>query len=113
MIISYEVRPLLGIKTAWVTEITHIKDKKFFVDEQRIGPYRMWHHEHHIEKVANGVKMTDIVTYQPPFGLLGALTNKLVIRKKLQQIFDYRRQALTQQFTSQHRAARTKPGLPS
>lgn len=90
MIIGYKVRPLLGIKTTWLTEITHIREKKFFIDEQRIGPYSMWHHQHFIDPIENGVLMTDIVTYEPPFGFIGAIANKFVIKSKIKQIFDYR-----------------------
>ncbi|MEI7504162.1 MAG: SRPBCC family protein, partial [Paludibacter sp.] len=81
---------LLGIKTTWLTEITHIREKKFFIDEQRIGPYSMWHHQHFIDPIENGVLMTDIVTYEPPFGFIGAIANKFVIKSKIKQIFDYR-----------------------
>ncbi len=98
MIISYKVSPLLGIKTTWVTEITHVKENKYFVDEQRVGPYKIWHHQHMIEATATGTLMTDIVSYQPPFGVLGAIANKLFIRKKLQEIFDYRTKALERIF---------------
>lgn len=98
MIISYIVTPLLGIKTNWVTEITHIKDKEFFVDEQRVGPYKMWHHEHHIEQTDDGVLMRDIISYEPPFGFLGRIANSLFIKKKLNEIFDYRTQAVIREF---------------
>ena len=98
MIIGYRVRPMLNINTTWVTEITHIEPKKYFVDEQRIGPYRMWHHEHKLEQIEGGVLMTDIVSYQPPFGWLGSLANMLFIRKKLQSIFDYRTKAVDEIF---------------
>jgi ligand-binding SRPBCC domain-containing protein len=98
MIISYKVSPLLGIKTDWVTEITHIKEKKFFVDEQIIGPYSLWHHQHMVEETDNGVIMKDIITYQPPFGILGRIANKLFINKKLNEIFDYRKVALEKKF---------------
>ena len=98
MIISYTVRPLLGIKTTWVTEITQVKEGAYFVDEQRVGPYRIWHHEHMIEEINGGTLMKDIVSYQPPFGFLGALANRLFIRKKLNEIFDYRRIALEKRF---------------
>lgn len=98
MIISYNVRPLAGISLNWVTEITHVKDKKYFVDEQRIGPYKMWHHQHKIEAIEGGVLMTDIVTYQPPMGILGALANALFINQKLKSIFDYRTIALEKRF---------------
>ena len=98
MIISYKVSPLLGIKTTWVTEITHIKDKSYFVDEQRVGPYALWHHQHIIEPLKKGVLMKDIVSYQPPFGFLGAIANNLIIKNKLKEIFDYRTSAVEQKF---------------
>ena len=91
MIIAYQVSPLFGIKTTWVTEITHVNDLKYFVDEQRFGPYTMWHHQHLIEPVKVGVLMTDIIDYQPPFGFLGAIANKLIIRKKIEEIFAFRK----------------------
>jgi ligand-binding SRPBCC domain-containing protein len=99
MIISYKVRPMPGLKMTWVTEITHVKEKAYFVDEQRIGPYALWHHEHFIEPVEGGVLMTDIVTYKPPFGILGTLANFLFIRKKLKTIFDFRTQAIETVFS--------------
>lgn len=98
MIISYKVSPVLGIKTLWVTEITHIKDKEFFVDEQRVGPYAIWHHQHHISPIANGVLMRDIVSYKPPFGFLGSIANSLIIKGKLNEIFDYRTLAVDKKF---------------
>jgi len=98
MIIIYKVSPLFGIKLNWVTEITHVKDFEYFVDEQRIGPYSMWHHQHKIEQIEGGVLMTDIVTYQPPFGILGAIANSVLIKNQLQQIFDYRTVALEKRF---------------
>lgn len=98
MIISYKVSPLLGIKTNWVTEITHVRNKEYFVDEQRVGPYSLWHHQHKIESTPNGVLMTDIVTYAPPFGFLGMFANALFIKSKLKEIFEYRRKALDKYF---------------
>lgn len=98
MIISYKVSPMLGIKMTWVTEITHIKDKEYFVDEQRIGPYKVWHHEHHLKENKDGVMMTDIVTYQPPMGFLGNIANSLFIKKQLKEIFDYRKKAVDEYF---------------
>jgi len=103
MIISYKVSPLLGINTDWVTEITHVRDLEYFVDEQRIGPYNLWHHQHLIKKIHEGVLMNDIVTYSPPFGFLGAIANSLVIRKKLEEIFAYRYQAVDQYFHQQQK----------
>jgi ligand-binding SRPBCC domain-containing protein len=98
MIISYKVSPLLGLKTNWVTEITHVRDKEYFVDEQRIGPYSIWHHQHLIKPIKGGVLMTDIVTYQPPFGFIGAIANTLIIKKKLKEIFDYRFKAIVKKY---------------
>ncbi len=99
MIISYKVSPMLGIKTDWVTEITHVKEQSYFVDEQRVGPYCLWHHQHIIEANEVGVLMKDIVTYQPPFGFLGAMANTFFIEKKLKEIFDYRRVVLEKKYT--------------
>lgn len=91
MIIAYKVKPLMNIPMTWVTEITHVRDFEFFVDEQRIGPYKLWHHQHHLKEVDGGVLMTDIVNYKPPLGLLGDLSNSIIIRKKLDEIFLYRK----------------------
>ena len=98
MIITYKVSPLFGIKLNWMTEITHVKEYEYFVDEQRIGPYSMWHHQHKIEPIEGGVLMTDIVTYKPPMGPLGAIANSLLIKNQLQQIFDFRTIALEKRF---------------
>jgi ligand-binding SRPBCC domain-containing protein len=94
MIIIYKVSPVFGIKMTWVTEITHIREKEYFVDEQRIGPYAIWHHEHKLESIEGGVLMTDIVSYKPPFGFLGSIANSILIKKQLQNIFDYRNKAI-------------------
>ena len=98
MIIHYKVSPVFGIKTTWVTEITQVSDLKYFVDEQRVGPYRMWHHQHFIEQIDGGVLMTDIVDYQPPLGFLGALANWLIIQRKLREIFDFRTMKVEEHF---------------
>ena len=98
MIISYTVKPLLGIKMLWVTEITHVEEMKYFVDEQRIGPYSMWHHQHFIEPARQGILMTDIVSYSPPLGFLGALANTMFISKQLDTIFNYRKNKLEKLF---------------
>jgi len=98
MIISYTVSPILGLKTTWVTEITHIVEKKYFIDEQRVGPYSLWHHQHIIEPIDNGVLMTDIVSYKPPLGFIGAIANFLLIKNKLQDIFEYRTKAIEKRF---------------
>jgi len=98
MIISYKVRPLLGIPITWVTEITHVVEKKYFVDEQRVGPYALWHHQHFIEPHENGVMMRDIVSYKPPMGFLGSLANAMIIRRQLEGIFSYREAAMRIRF---------------
>lgn len=98
MIITYIVKPVLGIPMKWMTEISQVKDKEYFVDEQRMGPYTLWHHQHKLQKIEGGVLMTDIVTYIPPFGFFGAIANSLFIKKQLQQIFDYRTKAVDEKF---------------
>jgi ligand-binding SRPBCC domain-containing protein len=90
LMIEYTVTPLLNIPMNWITEIKYVHDKKFFVDEQRQGPYAMWHHEHHFEEVDEGVMMTDIVSYRIPLGFLGKLAHPLIVKGKLEEIFDYR-----------------------
>ena len=98
MIITYKVCPLFGIKLNWMTEITHVKDYEYFVDEQRAGPFKLWHHQHKLKQIEGGVLMTDIVTYEPPLGLLGSIANSFLIRKQVEQIFDYRTIALEKRF---------------
>jgi ligand-binding SRPBCC domain-containing protein len=98
MIISYTVKPLLGISLPWVTEITHVKEKEYFVDEQRVGPYNFWHHQHFIKPIEKGVVMNDIVSYKPPLGFIGNIFNRLIINKKLDEIFSYRKQSILEFF---------------
>ena len=93
-IIQYIVTPVLGIKTKWVTEITHVRDKEYFVDEQRFGPYALWHHKHFIKEIEGGVEMEDIIDYKIPFGLLGRLVHPILVKPKLEEIFSYRRKKL-------------------
>jgi ligand-binding SRPBCC domain-containing protein len=97
-IIQYNVRPILGIRMSWVTEITHVEEGKYFVDEQRFGPYKFWHHTHILTQTSEGVLMEDIVRYAPPFGFLGTIANTLFIKKQLTAIFDYRRSKLEKLF---------------
>ena len=94
MIITYRVSPLPGIRLTWVSEITHIQEKLYFVDEQRSGPFALWHHEHILKPIAEGVMMTDIVSYKLPLGPLGEIAHKLIIRRQLESIFNYRSQAM-------------------
>jgi ligand-binding SRPBCC domain-containing protein len=98
MLISYEVSPLLGIKMDWMTEITYVKDGEYFIDDQRFGPFALWHHEHHFKSIEGGVLMTDKLTYAVPFGFLGRIANSLVVAKQTQDIFNYREKAVEEMF---------------
>jgi len=95
-IIEYIVTPILGIKTRWVTEITHIEDKKYFVDEQRFGPYAFWHHKHFIKEIDGGVEMEDLLHYKLPFGILGQFVHPFLVQPKLDEIFEYRNMKLVE-----------------
>jgi len=97
-IIQYIVTPVLGIKTKWVTEITHSIDKQYFVDEQRFGPYALWHHKHFIKEIDGGVEMEDIIDYKVPFGILGQLVHPILVKPKLEEIFSYRTKKLEELF---------------
>lgn len=96
LMIEYTVKPLLGIPMNWITEIKTVKELEFFVDEQRKGPYKIWHHEHHFKEVDGGVEMTDIVSYELPLGILGRIMHPFVVQKKLEEIFDFRFKAVEQ-----------------
>ena len=98
LIITYRIKPMLNIPVEWCTEITHIRENEFFVDEQRKGPYSMWHHEHHFKAVTNGVLMTDIVHYDIGKWIIGDLAGKLFVHKKVKEIFDYRYRLLETYF---------------
>ena len=97
-IIEYTLKPLLGIRIYWMTEITHVVPGKFFVDEQRKGPYAMWHHQHHFKPIEGGTEMTDIVHYKNPLGFIGTLANQLFVRKQVEAIFDYRFKTIEELF---------------
>ena len=97
-IIQYIVTPVLGIKTKWVTEITHVQNKKYFVDEQRFGPYTLWHHKHFIKEIPGGVEMEDIIDYKVPMGILGELVHPFFVKPKLDEIFNYRHKKLIELF---------------
>ncbi|MBT5932763.1 MAG: SRPBCC family protein [Flavobacteriales bacterium] len=96
LMIEYTVKPLLGIPMNWITEIKTVKELEFFVDEQRKGPYKIWHHEHHFKEMDGGVEMTDIVSYELPLGILGRIMHPFVVQKKLEEIFDFRFKAVEQ-----------------
>lgn len=97
-IIQYIVTPIAGIKTKWVTEITHVKDKEYFVDEQRFGPYALWHHKHFLKEIPGGVEMEDIVDYKLPFSFLGQIFHPILVAPKLEEIFNYREKKLVALF---------------
>ena len=96
--IHYSVMPFPGIRTKWVSEITHVQEGNYFVDEQRYGPYAMWHHKHFIKEVAGGVEMEDVIDYKIPLGFLGQLAHPLVVQPQLRKIFAHREAALNQMF---------------
>ncbi|WP_111307378.1 SRPBCC family protein [Confluentibacter sediminis] len=89
-IIQYIVTPIWGIKTKWVTEITHVVNDDYFVDEQRFGPYALWHHKHFIKEIDGGIEMEDLIDYKVPFGILGQLVHPILVKPKLEEIFNYR-----------------------
>lgn len=97
-IIQYFVSPLFGLKIKWVTEITHVEENKYFVDEQRFGPYSLWHHKHFFSQTDRGVKMIDIVDYKLPLGIIGRLAHPTLVKPKLDEIFSYRKNKLIEIF---------------
>ena len=97
-IIEYIVTPVLGIKTKWVTEITHVQELHYFVDEQRFGPYSLWHHKHFLKEIPGGVEMEDVIHYKIPMGFIGQLVHPILVKPKLDEIFDYRRKKLIDLF---------------
>lgn len=99
LIITYKVAPLFGIKLNWVTEITHVKDKEYFIDEQRFGPFAFWHHQHHFEKIDDGVLMHDTLHYSIGWGPIGVIVNAMVVNNKINKIFKFRYQKVAELFS--------------
>ena len=97
-IIKYIVTPVMGIPAKWITEITHVKEGEYFVDEQRFGPYALWHHKHFIRPIKNGIEMEDIIDYKIPFGILGQMAHPIIVKPKLKEIFEYRKKKLSELF---------------
>jgi len=97
-VMTYNVKPVLGIPMFWMTEITHVEPKNFFVDEQRFGPYALWHHQHHFKEVDGGVEMTDLIHYKAPLGFLGDIAVALFIKKQLEGIFEFRKKKVIELF---------------
>jgi ligand-binding SRPBCC domain-containing protein len=98
MIITYIISPLMGIKMNWMTEITHVKEGQYFVDEQRFGPYALWHHQHHFKEIKGGVLMNDILNYAIPYGPIGRLANAVFVQKQVKKIFAYREKVIVDLF---------------
>ena len=101
-IIKYKVSPLFNIKMNWVTEISHVKENKLFVDEQRFGPYKFWHHKHIFEEINNGIEAIDVLDYVVPFGFIGQIFHPYLVQPKLEEIFDYRKNKLEEIFGQYH-----------
>lgn len=101
-IIEYVVKPFLGVRFYWMTEITHVKPMQYFTDEQRYGPYRLWHHQHHFVAIEGGVEMIDIVHYKLPLFLLGDLAQHIFIKNELKRIFTYRYDAVVNRYGKWH-----------
>lgn len=92
MLIGYKITPLMGIRMEWLTEITHVEHHQYFIDEQRAGPFALWHHQHHFQTSNEGVKMTDILNYAVPFGPIGRIANSLIVKDRILEIFAFRTQ---------------------
>jgi ligand-binding SRPBCC domain-containing protein len=100
MIITYRLSPLFNFTVKWATEITQIKEHRYFIDNQIQGPYKIWHHEHHFKEINNGTEMRDILFYDVPFGFIGQILHKIFIRKRVQEIFDFRETKIKELFGS-------------
>jgi len=98
MLITYHVSPVFGIKMNWMTEITHVKEHEYFVDNQIFGPYALWHHQHHFTEIPGGVKMHDILDYSIPYSFVGQIANRVLVNREVKKIFDYRTKAIDDLF---------------
>ena len=103
MVISYRIKPLFGIPATWISEITHVHEPEYFVDEQRFGPYRFWHHRHIFKPAENGTRIFDIVHYAIGFGILGQWVQRLMVAPRLDNIFNYRCERLKHIFSANSR----------
>jgi len=98
MIIQYNIEPFPKFPVKWITEITHVEEGKYFVDEQRFGPFKFWHHQHHFRDIEGGVEIIDTVNYILPFSLIGRITHNLMVEGRLAEIFDFRQKTLKTAF---------------
>ncbi|MBX7110975.1 MAG: SRPBCC family protein [Dehalococcoidia bacterium] len=112
LFVTYRVRPLLGVPVEWVTEITQVDEGSRFIDEQRMGPYRLWHHEHTFRPAGDMTEMRDVVYYALPFGRLGALALP-VVRSRIERIFEYRADVLDERFNHRYRSRPSVAGTPT
>jgi ligand-binding SRPBCC domain-containing protein len=101
-IIAHKVRPVFNIPFEWITEITHVQHPHYFVDEQRFGPYKFWHHEHHFNAIPHGVEAVDIISYKMPYGFIGRVLNHFKVKKDIDAIFSYRKAKLETLFGIYH-----------
>jgi len=97
-IITYRITPVLRIPLFWMTEITHVRDKEYFIDEQRFGPYALWHHKHFFREIPGGIEMTDYLDYKLPLGFIGNIAHSLFVKKQIESIFEFRRLTLLERF---------------
>lgn len=97
-LVRYTIQVFPAVSAGWLTEITHVQEPHFFVDEQRFGPYALWHHQHSFREVPGGVEVTDEVHYAIPLGILGRFAHWLFVKRELNAIFDYRRKVLEKHF---------------
>lgn len=100
LMIAYSVTPILGIPMNWITEITKIEHLSYFVDEQRLGPYKIWHHEHHFKAVEGGTEIIDILSYVMPLGFLGTIAHALFVKNTVKDIFEFRNTRVDEIFGS-------------
>lgn len=98
MIVCYRIHPFPATSLNWVTEITHAEPPHLFVDEQRCGPYRFWHHQHHLREIPDGIEVEDLVHYVLPLGPVGYFAHKVLVKRQLEEIFNFREKALRARF---------------
>ena len=106
-IMRYKIGIFPGVTTDWMTEITHVHKPHYFIDEQRFGPYALWHHQHWFRPVDGGVEMTDEINYAIPLGLLGRVANNLMVEKQLKAIFRYRYETIEKYFSGSMEHSKT------
>jgi ligand-binding SRPBCC domain-containing protein len=100
-IISYKIKPFKLVTLNWITEISKVKEESYFIDKQISGPYKMWHHEHHFKSNNDGTtEIIDKVKYKIPFYILGRISHKIFIKRKLIKIFNFRQKKINELFNN-------------